>query len=106
MKRSKMSPHFLFANTMAETNTGTTAAQSKRLPVEDHLHIWFEKNRKLIVLICAAVILAALAFIFWYWNRSTAESEAATAFAKANGIPEWEMIVAKYPGSKVAPRAL
>jgi tetratricopeptide (TPR) repeat protein len=90
---------------MAELNTATESG-SKHLTIEDQFHIWFEKNRKIVVVTCCAVILVALGFIFWFWNRSTTETNAATALAKAKSVSEYEQVVTRYPETRAARGAL
>jgi outer membrane protein assembly factor BamD (BamD/ComL family) len=97
-------------NIMADMNRDTENKEivdsSAPVHVDDQFHIWFEKNRNTVIFTCAAVIILAAIFCFWYWKTSTREADAATALTKAKTIPEWEQVTSTYPGSKAAPLAL
>jgi len=101
---SKMCGRF-WQNIMADTNR-ELPSESPIVHPEDHFHIWFEKNRQMVIMVSAAVIIVATVFIFWFYKRNATEEAASTALAQGKTVADWEKVVSTYPDSKAAPRAL
>lgn len=94
---------------MAESNaTKSTSPESssEALSFEERAHIWFEKNRQMVIYGCVAIILVAAVFILMYWQHSAKTAAARNAMASAKTVVDWEKIVASWPQSEAAPRAL
>ncbi len=83
-------------------------------PAEDRLfteesfaaEIFWEKNRRTILIAAAVIVLAVLATIYWVISRHNLKLAAEAAFAQAKSPDAWREVIAKYPGTMPAADAM
>jgi Uncharacterized protein conserved in bacteria len=79
-------------------------------PAEDRLfadesfaaELFWEKNRRAILLALAAVVIVALGVLFWVINSHNNKLAARALFAEAATPEAWREVIAKYPRSMPA----
>jgi tetratricopeptide (TPR) repeat protein len=86
------------------------ASTSDQPPADDRVYdigsleaeLFWQKNRS-IILVCGAVVLVAIAAVaIWLFNAHSARQAAESLLARANGPAAWREVIARYPNSMPA----
>lgn len=82
-------------------------ATEEPLPTDERIYtdesfgieLFWEKNKKVILLGVASIVALALAVGVWFYRQHIKAEESRKAFAVADSPDAWRDLIAKYPGS-------